>query len=72
VASTVSVSPSVDHFFLLMFPAPVWFVFLVWYEAPRDAYIECWSRGDVCIVEKACGVDGPLGKNPGLEPGGVV
>jgi len=67
----------VDHFFLVMFPAaPVWFVFIVWscvwYEVPRDAYIECWSRGDVCIVEKACGADGPLGKNPRLEPGGVV
>lgn len=56
-----------------MFPAPIWFVFLVWYEVPRDAYIECWSRGDVCIVEKACGADGPLGKNPAeLEPDGVV
>ena len=68
----MSVSSSVDHFFL--FPAPTWFVFLVWYEVPRDAYIECWSRGDVCIVENACGADGPLGKNPAeLEwPDGVV
>lgn len=69
--STVSVSPSAAHFFL--FPVPIWLVFLVWYEVPRDAYIECWSRGDVCSVEKACGADGPLGKNPvELEPDGAV
>jgi hypothetical protein len=67
----LSVSPSVDYFFL--FPAPIWFVFLAWHEIPRDAYIECWSRGDVCIVENACGADGPLGNNPvELEPDGVV
>lgn len=38
---------------------------------PSEAYIKCWSRGDVCIVAKACGAAGALGKNPmGLEPGG--
>jgi hypothetical protein len=31
---------------------------------PSEAYIRCWSRGDVCIVAKACGAAGPLGKNP--------
>lgn len=66
----MSISPSIAHFFL--FPAP-WFVFLAWYDVPRDAYIECWSRGDVCIPEKACGADGPLGKNPAeVVPDGVV
>lgn len=56
-----------------MFPAP-WFVFLDWYDVPSDAYIECWSRGEVCIVENACGAVGPLGKNPVEveEPEGVV
>ena len=68
----LSVSPpSIYHFFL--FPAPIWFVFIVWYDAPSDAYIECWSRGDVCITEKACGADGPLGKNPPeVVPDGAV
>lgn len=26
--------------------------------------MKCWSRGEVCIVAKACGAVGPLGKNP--------
>ena len=26
------------------------------------AYIEYWSRGDWCIVEKAWGAEGPVGK----------
>ena len=68
----VRISPSVDHFFLATFPVP-WVVFLDWYGFPRDAYIECWSRGEDCIPENACGADGPLGKNaPGLEPDGLV
>jgi hypothetical protein len=64
--------PPIAHFFLVVFPAP-WFVFIIWYDVPSDAYIECWSRGDVCIVENACGADGPLGKNPAeAEPEGGV
>ena len=59
-STVVRITPSIYHFFL--FPAPIWFVFLVWYDVPSDAYIEYWSRGDVCITEKACGADGLLGK----------
>lgn len=62
--STVVVSP--HHFFL--FSAPIWSVFFVCYDVQSNAYIKayikCWSCGDVCITAKACGADGPLGKNP--------
>jgi hypothetical protein len=39
---------------------------------PSEAYIICWSRGDVCIAAKACGAVGPVGKNDpvALEAGG--
>ena len=45
--------------------ALTWLDFPPWNDGvPSEAYIKCWSRGDVCIDANACGAVGPLGKNP--------